>query len=80
MAARQHETSLLVPDQSECRRLVSLEIVAAVAGVEVGSIGELPGMLVDMTIGAALEFHFEQRVFAFWDVTLHAFQPRVSAL
>ena len=80
MPARQHETSLFVLDRSESGGPVSFEIVTAVAAVEVRRCGELTGMLVGMTIGAALELNLEQGVLSFGDVTLHAFQTRMSAL
>ena len=57
--ARQHEVRLLVLGQAECGRLVSLKIVAAIAGVEVRSRGKLPRMLVGVAVGAALELDLE---------------------
>jgi len=80
MPARQDETSLFMLGQSESGGPVSLEIMTAVAAIEVGRCGELTGMLVGVTIGAALELNLEQRVLSFGDVTLHAFQTRMSAL
>lgn len=59
MAARQHEAGLLVLCQAEGRRLVGLEIVAAVTCVEVGCCGKLSGMLVSMAVGTALELDCE---------------------
>lgn len=59
MPARQHETSLFVLGQSESGGSVSFEIVTALAAVEVRRCGELTGMLVGMTIGAALELNPE---------------------
>jgi hypothetical protein len=49
---------LLVPRQSKCRRLESLQIVAGFASVEIGHGGKLPGMWVAMAIGALLELDF----------------------
>ena len=80
MPARQHETSLSVLGQSESGGPVSFEIVTAIAGVEVRPCGKLTGMLVGVTIGAALELNLEQGVLSFGDVTLHAFQTRMPAL
>lgn len=59
VAARQHEACLLVFGQAECRRLVRLQIVAAIAGVEIWRRGKLPCMLVGVTVGAALELDLE---------------------
>lgn len=80
MPARQDETSLFVLGQSESGGPVSFEIVTAVAGVEVGRCGKLTGMLVGVTIGAALELNLEQGFLSSGDVALHAFQTRMSAL
>lgn len=80
MPARQHETSLFVLGQSESGGPISLEIMTAVAAVEVRRCGELTGMLVGVTIRAALELNLEQGVLSFGDVTLHTFQTRMSAL
>ena len=54
--------------------------MTAIAGVEVGSRGELAGMLVGMAICAALEFHLEQRVLAPGYVALCTLQARVCTL
>ena len=80
MPARQHETSLFVLGQSESGGPVSFEIMTAVAAVEVGRCGELTGMLVGVTIGAALELYLEQRILSLGNVALRAFQARMSAL
>lgn len=59
MPSRQDEVRLLMLGKSKCGRLVSLNRVAAIAGVEVGRSGELFGVTVRMAIGTALEFHLE---------------------
>jgi len=51
--------SFFVAGQSERGGLVSLEVVAAVAGVGVGCRGELTGVLVAMAVGATLKLDFE---------------------
>lgn len=76
----QHEARLFVLSQRERGGLVSLKVMAAFAGVEVGCCGELACMLVRMTIGAAFELHLKQCVFTFRDVTSCAFETRMSAL
>ena len=65
MATREHEMRFLMPRQREGRRLVCLKIVASVAGIEVWRRGKLVRMPVAVTIGAALEFYLEQRLFPF---------------
>ena len=59
MAAAQHEAGLLVLRQVERGRLVSLEVVAPIARVEVGCRGKLPRMLIGVTVRTALELDFE---------------------
>lgn len=76
----QNEVCLSVASQRERRWLVALEIVAAVASVEIGCSRELSGMLVAMTVGAALELDFEQSVFPLGDVALRTLQPGVPTL
>lgn len=78
--ARQHEVRLLVLGQAERGRLVSLEVMAAVARIKVGRRRKLPRMLVRVTIHAAVEFDLEQRLLPLRDVTLRAFQTRMPAL
>lgn len=78
--AGQHEVRLLVLDQGERGRLVSLKIMAAFAGVEVGCRGKLPRMTVDVTIGAALKLEPEQCVLSFRDMTLCTVCPCVLPL
>ena len=78
--AREHEVRLLVLGQAERGRLVSLEIVAAVAGVEVGRRDKLPGMPVGVTVDATLELDLEKRVFPFRDMTLRTFNRRMLPL
>ena len=76
----EHKARCFVFGEREGGRLVSLEIVTAIAGIEVRPSHKLPGMLIGVAIGAAIEFDFEQRVLPFRDVTLHALQPRMPAL
>ena len=78
--ASQDKAGLLVLGQAKGRRLVSLQIVALIASVEIGSGGKLVGVTVGMAISAAGKLDLIQGVFAFGSVALHAFQPRVSAL
>src|SRR3954468_16966022 len=80
MPASQHEMSFLVLGEGKRRRLVCLEAVAAVAGVEVRRGGKPSGVAIAVTIGAAVEFHFEQSVFALCNVALRALQARMPTL
>ena len=80
MAAGQDELCLLVPRQGECRWLVALKIVAAVASVEIWRRRKLASMLIAVAVRAFLEFDLEQRVFALGDVALRAFQLGVFPL
>lgn len=66
--------------QREGGWFVCFEVVAAVASVEEGRCGKLPGVAVRVAIGAALKLDPEQRVLALGNVALRAFHPRVSAL
>ena len=61
---------LFMSGQCERRGLVSLQRVAAFAGVEIGSRRELSIVLVFVAIGATCEFDFKKRVFAFRNMTL----------
>ena len=78
--AGKHEMRFLVLGQSEGGGLVRFQIVAAVASVEIRRYRELIGVAIAMTISAALELHFEQRVLSFRNMALRAFQSRVRAL
>src|SRR3954465_4008068 len=80
MPARQHAMGFLVLGKGKRRGLVCLEAVAAVAGVEVGRGGKLTGVAVAVTVGAAVEFHFEQSIFALRNVALRALQARMPTL
>ena len=80
MAAGQHKTSLLVLGQGKRRGLVSLEIMTLVAGVEIRSRRKLAGMAVLVAVGANVKLDPIERVPAFWNVALRAFQPGVTAL
>ena len=80
VSAGENEFRLLVLGQAESGGLVCLDSVASVTGVEVWSPGELCRVFVGVTVGAALELHFEQSVLPFRDMALSTFQPRVSTL
>jgi len=80
VAAGEEEMGLFVPRQRKRRRLVSVEIMAAVAGIEIGSRSKLPGMPIAVAIRTPLKFDLEQRVTPLGDVTLRAFQPGMSSL
>ena len=76
----ENKASLFVVSQSEGRRLVSLQIVATIAGIEVRRADELACVLIGMTIRAFVELDFEQSVLPFRDVTLVACDARVAPL
>lgn len=59
VATGEHEACLLVLGQAKRRWLVSLQIVAAIAGIEVRRRCELPGMSIGVAVGAALELDLE---------------------
>jgi len=80
VAARQHESGLLVPGQRECRGLVSLKIMATIAGVKVRRGCELSGVLVAVTVRTAVELDFEKSVLPLRRVALCAFEAGMSAL
>ena len=80
VATSEHEAGLLMFGQTECGWLVSLQIVAAIAGVEVWRRCELASMLVGVTVCAALELDLEESRFPFRNMALGAFQTRMSAL
>lgn len=80
MAASERETRLLVLRQGEGRGMVTLQIVALFAAIQVRSSGELTLMLVLMTIHAFSEFDLEERVLSFGKVTAFAFHLGVLAL
>lgn len=70
VSACQREMGLLVFSQSKSRGLVCLQVVTAVACVEVRSGGKLSRVLITMAVGAPFEFHFEDRVFPLRNVAL----------
>lgn len=80
MPTGQLEMRLLVLGQAERGRLISLQIVAAIARVEVGRRRKLPRVLVGVAVHALLKLDLVQGVLPFRDVTLHAFQARMPAL
>lgn len=80
VSAGEHEASFLVLRQRECRRLVSLEIMAAIAGIEIGRGGKLRGMSVGVAVCAAIEPYLEQGFLPFGNMALSTLQARVSAL
>lgn len=71
---------VLVPCQRKGGWLVSLEVMAAFAGVEVWSRRKLAGVLVAVAIGAVLELDFEERVFPLWNMALVALHRGVLSL
>jgi hypothetical protein len=68
-----------VPGERKGRWLVSLQIMTTLAGVKVRRLRELPGMLVAMAIGAALELHLEQGVLPPGNMALSALQCAVAS-
>jgi len=79
VSARQHEMRLSVLRQRKGGRLVAIDGVTTVAGVEIRRSCELLTMTIRMAIGAALKLHFEHRVLPLRNVTLRALQPRMTA-
>lgn len=59
VSSSQDEACVLMLGQGKCGRFVALEIVTAIAGVEIGRRGKLSGMAVAVAIGAAVELQFE---------------------
>lgn len=79
VAPGQLKMGLLVLNQRKGRRLISLDIVAAVAGIEIRGRGKLLGVPIAVAIGAAFEFHLEKRVAPLRNVALGTLEPRVTA-
>ena len=80
VATSEPEAGLLMFGQIECGWLVSLQIVAAIAGIEIRRRCELSGMLVGVTVCAARELDLEESRFSFRNMALGALQTRMSAL
>lgn len=80
VTTRQSKLRLPVFGQCERGRLVPLQIVAAVARIEVRRRSELSGVPVAVTVGASLKLHLEQRVFSFRNMALRALQTSMTAL
>jgi len=80
VTARQNKPGLLMPGQRKGRRLVSIQGVALIAGIEIRRGRELRSVLIGVAIGAAIKFDFEQRVLPFRDVALVTFHMRVPSL
>ena len=59
VATSEHEASLLMFGRTECRWLIALQVVAAIAGVEVWRRCELASMFVGVTVCAAFELDLE---------------------
>ena len=59
MTTRKSEVRLLVFVQCERGRLVSFQIMTAVAPIEVGRRGKLSGMLIAVAVDTALKLHLE---------------------
>jgi len=77
--AGQRELRFLVLGKREGRRLVSIQSVALVAGVEVRCGDKLSGVLIFVARSALVKLDFEERVLAFGDVTLVAVHAGVPA-
>jgi len=80
MAPGQSEAGLLVLRQRESRGMVTLEIVALFAAIQVGGAGELALVLVFVTVHALAELNLEERVFPLRNVAAFALHLRVLAL
>ena len=80
MASGQNEFGLLVLREGKSGRLVPLQVVAAIATVEVRSGGKLSGMAIGMAVSAALELDLENSVFAFGGVAARALHHGMPAL
>ena len=80
VAARKDESRLFVARQRESGRSITLQIVTAITGIEVGRVGELSRMFVTMAVGATLELDFEQGVFSLGNVAARALHHGVSTL
>lgn len=76
----EHKMRLFMFGESKGRGLVALQIVAAIASVQVGRGSELPGVPVGVAIGTGRELDLKKRVFSLWNMTLRAFQPGVTSL
>jgi len=72
VSATQGERGFIVLMQTKRGRPKSFKIVAILATVEIRKAGELPGMLVDVTIGTVAESDCIDSRSAFWDMTLGA--------
>lgn len=59
VAAGQREVRLLMIRKRECRRPVSLKIVATITGVEIRCGGKLAGMAIGVALSAAIELDLE---------------------
>jgi len=78
--AGEDEPRLFMLRQTESGGFVSLEGVAAIAGVEIRRGGKLAGVTVQVAVRAVGELDLELGVFAFRDVALGALQTRMAAL
>lgn len=79
VTARQHKMGFLVFGQCERGGLVSFEVVAAVASIEVRGRSELAGVTIAVAISATLKLYLEESVLALGDVALGALQARVAS-
>jgi len=80
MSAGQYKVRLLVLRKGEGRRLVSLQVVAAIARVEIGRRCKLSRMPVFMAVRAQIKLYPVQRVFALGHMALSALKSSVPAL
>jgi len=78
--ARQRKPGLLMLCEGESGRLVPLQIVALIAGIEIRRCNKLTGMAILMTIGAIIKLYPVQRVLAFWNMALRALHTNMTAL
>lgn len=76
----QRKMSLLMLGECKGGRLVSLQVVAFIAGIEIWGGGKLTGMAVLVAIGAEGKLHPVESVFALGNVALGAFHLGVTAL
>lgn len=74
------KSRLVMFGESESGRTVSVQGVTTLAGVKVGSRGELTGMLIAVAIGAMLKLDLEQCVLALGGMALVASHGCMLAL
>ncbi len=80
MPSCEEKSRLIVFCESKSGRTVSVQRVTTLAGVKVGSHGELTGMLITVAIGAMLKLDLEQCVLALGNMALFASHGCMLAL